>query len=291
MSLPDLSEVVLDALALHAEHATPESALDKLERPLVVASGNALPTGRVLFDGKQAEFCDEGRYQRALQTGHAYDSAVVISASGEKHAPRIVEDLAGRELPTYLLTCSPDSTAAGMLPASRVIATRQVPEPLTYNTSTYMGMMLTRTREDTAAIREHIRREVAPLVAEIGSYDAYYLLVRPEFDIEIPMFVTKFDELFGGRVNGRCYTMSQTLHAKTVVPWDQELFIGFGVDNEHLGFNRLHIPLYEGVGPVGMLAIGYFVIGSIQQQKPRWFAEHVDGYAKRQRELFELIDA
>src|ERR1035441_4045818 len=64
---------------------------------------------------------------------------------------------------------------------------------------------------------------------------------------------TKFDELFGGRLTGRCYTTEQTLHAKTVVPWEKELFIGIGVNNEDFGTERLNIPLPDDAGYVAMM--------------------------------------
>ena len=96
------------------------------------------------------------------------------------------------------------------------------------------------------------------------------------------MFITKFDELFGGRINGRCYTPEQTLHAKTVVPWDKELFISFGS-------KRLSISLPENCGYVAMLAIAYYVIGCIQSQKPPWFTDHADEYVRLQKQLFKEI--
>jgi hypothetical protein len=101
------------------------------------------------------------------------------------------------------------------------------------------------------------------------------------------MFMTKFDELFGGRVNGRCYTSEQTLHAKTVVPWEKELFISFGVKNEDFGTQRLDVPLPQKAGFVAMVATGYYVIGHIQRQKPPWFKQHADEYARIQKALFE----
>jgi hypothetical protein len=152
-----------------------------------------------------------------------------------------------------------------------------------------MGMMLTRTGEDPAAIERHITGVVADLVADLGESGAYYLMVRPEFECEREMFVTKFDELFGGRVAGRCYTPEQTLHAKTVVPWDEELFISFGCGNEDFGSRRLEIPLPEETGFVGMLAIGYYVIGRIQETHPPWFLEHAREYAEIQRALFAKL--
>jgi hypothetical protein len=285
--IPDLYEVVIAALDLHASYEMPYLRLGPARRRVVIASGNALPTGRIVFSDEDAVFCDEGQYEAALERTPGVDSAVVISASGTKHAPIIVEDLRARGLSPYLITCAPGSPAAALLPSGRVLATRSNPEPVTYNTSTYMGMALAKTREDPSKIRRHLLDNVAPLVSDLGKYQAFYLMLLPQFEAVLPMLVTKFDELFGGRVIGRCYTTEQTLHAKTVVPWDEELFISFGCQNEDFGSARLHVPLPEGAGFAAMIATGYYVIGHIQSQKPPWFKEHAEEYARIQKELFE----
>lgn len=197
----------------------------------MVASGNALPTGRILFAEERAVFAGEGQHFAILEREPDIDSALVVPASGHKHAPLIVHVLLERDLAPYLVTCDAGAPAARLLPAERVIETRSNPEPITYNTSTYMGMILARTREDPARIRRHLGEVVRPLLPDFNRYEAFYLMVLPEFEAEVPIFVTKFDELFGGRVNGRCYTTEQTLHAKTVVPWEEELFLSFGFEN------------------------------------------------------------
>src|SRR2546423_228761 len=143
--IPDLHEIVLKALELHSSYEMPKPTFEPSKRRLVVASGNALPTGQIMFADDRAIFSDEGRYLSVLDREPEIDSAVVISASGEKHAPIIVRDMLMRKLPTSLVTCTPTSSAAALLPKERVIATRSIPEPITYNTSTYLGMVLTKT--------------------------------------------------------------------------------------------------------------------------------------------------
>lgn len=285
--IPDLHEVVLRALDLHASYEIPRLQFAPASTRLVIASGNALPTGQVVFSDEPAIFSDEGQYSAALDRYPFIDSAVVVSASGEKHAPVIISDLLARGLSPYLITCSPNSPAAVMLPPERVLATRSIQEPITYNTSTYMGMMLAKTREDTSSIKHHLLANVLPLITGFEKFEAFYIMVPPHFELVAPMFITKFDELFGGRLTGRCYTTEQTLHAKTVVPWEKELFIGIGVNNEDFGLERLNIPLPDNAGYVAMMATGYFLIGHIQAQKPAWFKAHAVEYAARQKALFE----
>ena len=285
--IPELHEVVLGALELHSSSHLPELHFGTARKRLVIASGNALPTGRILFSDEDALFCDEGQYLAAIQRHPDIDSTVVISASGTKHAPIILADLMQRNFTPYLLTCAKDSPAAKMVPEDRVFVTPSVPEPITYNTSTYLGMVLAKTREDPAAIRDFLLQTVAPSIPDLRLYQAYYYMVSPEFETLLPMYLTKFDELFGGRLNGRCYTTEQTMHAKTVVPWDLELFVTIGTENEDYGRERLTIPVPKGFGFAAMIAIGYYTVGHIQSQNPPWFKEHAAEYKVIQNKLFE----
>ncbi|MBM4035615.1 MAG: hypothetical protein FJ291_28065 [Planctomycetes bacterium] len=290
-----LDEVVMDALKLYA---TPPSALPDLRaqlgrptRRLVTGSGNAFATGKILFADEDAVFADEGQYREKLGTAQTLgvDAAVVISASGEKDAPEIVAYLRDSfpKMPTHLLTCNGDSAAARLLRehqgADHVIVTPRNPEPITYNTSTYLGMILAKTHEEAGPILKHIEAEVvARIPRDLTQYDAFYLIVEPKFDLVREMLVTKFDELFGPMLVGRCYTWAHTRHAKTLVHSEKELFINFGVEYENTLFGhedaRLHIPVPEWAGYAAMVAIGYYVIGRIQAQFPAWFKWNADRY-------------
>ncbi len=290
----DLHEVVIDALRLYAappfELPDLQARLGTARRRLVTGSGNAFATGKIIFADEDAVFADEGQYQEKLERAEALgiDTVVVVSASGEKDAPEIVEYLKKNfpTMPTYLLTCNGGSRAANLLSGyqqNHVIVTPRNPEPITYNTSTYLGMILVKTREKVGPILRHIAAEVAPRIpGDLTKYSAFYLIVEPKFDLVREMFVTKFDELFGPMLVGRCYTWPQTRHAKTLVQSEKELFINFGVEYENTLFGhedaRLHIPVPEWAGYAAMVAIGYYVIGRIQAQFPPWFKWHADRY-------------
>jgi hypothetical protein len=288
LPIPNLKEVVLESLNFFSTQGVQPIDLQLPSKTIVVASGNALPTGRVLFGERNFVFRNEGTYQHFLDLNSNYEVAVVLSASGEKHAPDILQDLTNRGIEAYLVTSDGGSTAASILPRNHVFESPSIAEPLTYNTSTYLGMMLAKTGESANDILTHIQTNVAPLIADIGQYKAFYFLISTRFESLAEMFVTKFDELFGGRVIGRCYTMSQTMHAKTIVPWDEELFISLGENNNRFGTQRLHLPLAANSDFAAMLAIGYYVIGQIQAQKPPWFADNIQSYAAIQSKLFHL---
>ncbi len=293
--LINLDECVINALNLYIAKGVPEWALKKFNRPLVVGSGNAQITGKILFEDCDAVVADESTYQRRLEQIPSIDGAVIISASGGKHAPILAEDLKQRGIEPYLLTCKGDSPAAKVVGADRTIVFPSNEEPITYNTSTYLGMLLSKTGEDPNKILWHISSAVKPGIDGIDftQYDAFFLLVQPEFDAIREMFLTKFDELFQPVVSGRCFTVDQTIHAKTVIPSPKEMFISFGYENNQFGdpSARLNIPLPAGANYGALMMAGYFVVGCIQAQHPPYFKENASRYAQEQKRLFGLKEA
>jgi len=293
-SLIDLDECVANALNLFADPNTtfPKPNVGRFKRPLVVGSGNAIATGKIIFDGTDAVFADEGTYKSKLDTVEGIDGVILLSASGGKHAPIIAKAVKPRKLPLLLFTCNPSSLAGDDVDEVHVFPS--CPEPYTYNTSTYMAMMMGSVVADAQAeaqrVREHIRNVVDPALEafgkSLGSFQAFYLLVPEAFDLIRIMLTTKFVELFGRRVARDVFTWEQTKHATTVVEADSELFIAFGRENDAFGHDRLFVPLPEQATYPAVMAVGYYVIGKIQTQKPAWFKESVSAYAKKASAVF-----
>jgi hypothetical protein len=292
--LIDLDQCVINALELFANPKTmlPKPDFRRFAHPLVVGSGNAAATGRIMFADTDAVFADESTYKISLEVVPNIDAVVIVSASGGKHAPIIAEFLRsrGKTIPILLLTCN--KKAEAKKDVDETIEFPWNPEPYTYNTSTYMGMILSKTREDPKAILDHIKKAVNPVVREfgtpVGSFDAYYLLVPEPLDLIRPMLSTKFVELFGRRVARDVFTKAQAMHATTLVPYDTELFISFGVENDWWGMpqRRLHIPLPSNAGHAAIMAVGYYVIGKIQAQKLPFFKTNVAAYCEDAEKWF-----
>lgn len=289
-TLPTLDVAVLGALELFEDTSLLNIDLVRMRHPLVLGSGNAATVGRILFAEHDAIFADESTAPMKLRNARdGIHNAVIISASGAKHAHTLAEDLKSRHIETWLLTNNEDAPAKEVIPDDHVFVFPRNREPYTYNTSTYMGMLLTKTNEDPHALRTFIEDTVSPAIPDrLGAYDAFYAIVPAEFDLLRAMMRTKFDELFGARVTGRVFTLEQSKHAKTVVPSESECFISFGEENTVFGppKDRVTIPLPEGIGYAGMMAIAYYVIGRIQAQHPPYFAEHIAAYVKRASTLF-----
>lgn len=278
-SLPDLDVAVLGALELFSH--TPLPSLPRCS--LVLGSGGAHVVSGLLFpDSVRA---DEGTYEAALD---GVDTALVLSASGGKHAVEMARTLKERGILTWLLTTNPEAPANAHVAEERVVLFPKNREPYTYNTSTYLGMLLSHTGEDPEEIHAHLSAHMPSLEGRFEGYDAFYFILPPEHRAVGELFSIKFGELFGGRVAFRAHTLEESKHAKTVVPYEKECFVCFGDENERFGTpeQRVHIPLPEGAGAAAVMALGYGVIGAIQRQHPSYFKEHIAGYVKEASNLF-----
>ncbi|OGL78590.1 hypothetical protein A3J43_00945 [Candidatus Uhrbacteria bacterium RIFCSPHIGHO2_12_FULL_54_23] len=290
-SLPDLDVAVLAALELFQKAPLPQMDLSAYRRPLVVGSGNAEATGRIVFQDIDAVFASESNYEDKLKRMSDIDGVVLVSASGEKHAPLIAKTAKQYGKPVTLITNTPRSTASQVLDLKHADQEYVFPknrEPYTYNTSTYMGMILGATREDPAAIYAFLQKRIASMeFPDFSRYNKFFLILPPHLSGIARMLQVKFIELFGRRIARDVETSEYMRHATTVVPSD-ELFISFGVENATWGKpeNRFHVPLPEGAGYVAMMAVGYYVIGQIQKQHLPYFKEHLAAYTTEVSELF-----
>jgi len=288
-NLPDLDTVVLGALEFFAQKEIELPQLPELQQPLVVGSVNAATTGRLLFENTRAVFANGSTYKQVLNTHTEIEEAVVVSASGGKHSIAIVQTLLEKNIATHLFTNNPAASAAEQLDASYVHIFPKIREPYTYNTSTYMSMLIAQSGEDPGAIHDFLMEEVVPRVPEtLHEYDSFLIMIPEQFAEMHDMFVTKFDELFGPKVSGRVFTLEQAKHAKTVVSSEKEYFISIGAAQTLFGEKdqRVHIPLPAEAGLAAMMAVGYFVIGNIQKQHPPYFKEGIAQYVDAASEIF-----
>ena len=285
--LPDLDVCVLGALELFAENGLPSLELGNYKRPLVLGSGNAEVTGRIIFENYDAVFANESTYEEKLKAVPSIDGAILISASGGKHAIGIAKRLKELGKECRLLTCNREAPAKEYIDSDKLFVFPKNREPYTYNTSTYMGMILASTKEDPKEIQDYIEKNVENAINEnIGKYEGYYLMLPSKFDSTRGLFITKFVELFGRKVGRDVFTDEQSKHATTVVP-SNELFIEFGETGFHMKGDRLQVPLPKNAKNGTMMAIAYYVIGKIQAQKPPYFKQNIKEYCKSASELFD----
>jgi hypothetical protein len=283
--LIDLDDCVINALELFIEKGVPELELARFKRPLVVGSGNAAATGRIIFEKTDAVFADESNFEMKLKSIKDIDRVVLISASGGKHAP-VIAKLAKQRYRKNVVLFTNNENALAKKYADESYVFPKNTEPYTYNTSTYMGFILAATKEEPKKILDFIKNKLDKIkMPEFRKYKGYYILVPEEFEGISKMLHTKFTELFGRNIARDIETFEYSKHATTVVPSD-ELFISFGRKNNILGKDRFFVPLPKKAGYGAMMAVGYYVIGKMQKAYPQWFKDNIEEYCKKASKIF-----
>jgi hypothetical protein len=274
--LINLDKCVINALDLLSSSKFPKIK-NIFKNPLIVGSGNAAAIGKILFHGI---FANESNYLEKLKT-EKIDGCILISASAGKHSPIIAKQMKKKKIKTILLTNNPKGKATKFVDKTYVFPKNI--EPYTYNTSTYLGMILAKTNEDPQKILNFLKKLKIPALKK---YNSYYFIVPEKFDPIRELFETKFDELFGPMIQGEAFTYEQTKHAKTLVKSNKELFISLGVDNKAFGKNKLNskLPKWADFGLI--FCLGYYIIGKIQESNKPWFKENIENYVKEASKLF-----
>ncbi|MBY0539211.1 hypothetical protein K2P56_02100 [Patescibacteria group bacterium] len=289
-TLPTLDVCVLATLERFERDGIPKLPQLSSGKILIVGSVNAAATGRILATYlKNAVCADESDYEKVVSENPDIILALLISASGGKHAVRIAQDFQKLKLRTILVTHNPAPLAGEYVEKKDIFLLPKNREPYTYNTSTYLGIILSVTQESPLQIRTFIENAVIPKVRkDFEKFDAFFITIPTSLRLIAPMLLTKFDELFGSRVSGRTYTHEQAKHATTVVPSPTEFFISFGKPTPVAPLDRnLTIPLPDDAGYGLLVAISYFLIGEIQKQHPPYFKEHIAEYCARASKLFD----
>mgnify|MGYP000076623210 CR=1 FL=1 len=275
--LINLDICVINALNLQKSEKLPQ-VKTPFKNPLVVGSGNAAAVGKMLFSGIHA---NESNYLQKIKENKV-DGCILISASAGKHAPKIAKKMKSLRLRTILLTNNPKGKAVKLVSKTHVFPKNI--EPYTYNTSTYLGMILSITKEDPQKILKFLKTLKIP---SLKKYKAYTILVPEKFDGVREFYETKFDELFGPKIIGKSFTFEEEKHAKTVVKSSKELFVGLGVPNKVFGKNHLNYPLPKWANHGLMFCLGYYIIGKIQAENPPWFKRSIKTYVKEASRLFK----
>lgn len=285
-NIPNLDVCVLGALELFSDTKIPKIEVP-FKKPLIVGSGNAEATGKILFEDKDAIFASESNFEEKLKKINLIDGIVLISASGGKHAPIIAKTAKKIGKKVVLITNNQNALAKEY--SDRVFVFPKQREPYTYNTSTYIGMILGKTHENPREIYDFIISKIDKIkIPNFKKYNKYYLIVPTRFSGIIRMLNVKFIELFGRRVARDVETSEYVKHATTVVP-SEELFISFGEPNNVWGKkkNQLCVPLPENSDYGAMMAIGYYIIGKIQKAHPPYFKNNILDYTKNVSKIFK----
>ena len=278
-----LDKNVLLALDFFVKNPPPSFDNKDFSLPFVVGSGNAYNTGLILFSDTAAIFADESNFKKLLPAFEkAIDSklitqAVIISASGGKDSVWEIELAKKYSLNTTLLTTKADSPAAKI--ADKVYVFKSIDEPYTYNVSTYMGMILSSTKENPGKIKEFVNSIEFP--KNFVDYEAYSFVLPDKFLNICPMLDIKKSELFGPNLSLRAFPQGHARHAKFVIRSEKELIISINEKNEFYGDpnSRWNVSIPEELlDYAAIMAITYFIIGKIQISKPQFYKENIANY-------------
>lgn len=278
----NLDQNVLLALDFFSENPPPSLDINTFNLPFVVGSGNAYNTGLILFSEKAAIFADESNFKKLIA---AFDKAikdklitqaVIISASGGKDSVWEIELAKKYFLHTTLLTTKGNSDAAKI--ADKVYVFDSIDEPYTYNVSTYMGMILSATKDNPIEIKSYINSLKFP--DNFDNYKSYSFVVPDKYMHICPMLDIKKSELFGPNLSIRAFSQGHARHAKFVIRSKDELVITLGFKNEYFGDpkHRWDIPVPDNINFATVLAVTYYIIGKIQNAKPQYFKENIVSY-------------
>ncbi|MBS3115988.1 hypothetical protein J4421_00150 [Candidatus Woesearchaeota archaeon] len=286
-NIPNLDTCVLAALELFSKTKLPSLPISKWKRPLVIGSGNAAAIGQIIFNDHDAVYANENSYQEKLLKIKNIDAVLIFSASGGKHAPLMAKEAKKRKKPVYLITNNQKALAAKELPSQNVFIFPKNREPYTYNTSTYLGMILGKTRENPYHILQFIEKTIAKLnFPNFQNYGAFYLLLPPQFELMREMLDKKFVEMFGRELAYSIFSTEYVKHATTIVKRPDELFISFGDKNTLWGKDRFDLPLPAKADYGSIMAVSYFIMGQIQKSKPPWFKKNIVSYCKEISAIF-----
>lgn len=277
MNIITLDQNVLQALDFFAQNPPPLVDIQRFKSPFVVGSGNAYNTGAILFSGRNAVLADESNFKLIMGNADKKNQdVVVISASGGKDSVWEIELAKKYGLKTTLLTTKAQSDAAKI--ADVVIVFKSIPEPYTYNVSTYMGMILGVTHENPLKIKQFI--EGIKLPTNFSQHTAYAFVLPDKYIPLCPMLDIKKSELFGPYLSLRAFSQGHARHAKFVIRSPEELVISLGQKNEYFGDpnHRWDIDLPAESNFASIMAMTYFIVGKIQESKPPYYKENIERY-------------
>jgi len=186
----------------------------------------------------------------------------VISASGEKHAPIILDTAKKYQKNTFLISSSEQSS--GRTKADDSLVMPKIEEPYTYNTSTYFGYIFAENPTlDLESLKTFITSTLNDSISTIDftQYKSFFIVLPDEFVLLREMLEIKFIELFGRKIARDVFTYEQMKHATTVVSDDNELFLCFGnMTGIQYGKNQVNLPIFDRENYGAMMLVGYYLI-------------------------------
>jgi len=277
-NIPNLDLVVMWALELFSRKN--DFFIDDFwfKKPVIIWSGNAKNTSKIIYKNTDSVFADENNYKEALNMSWI-DWVVIFSASGWKHAPIIAKYALWLNIEVKLITCNSENDTNSIIWIENVIVTPRNLEPYTYNTSTYMWWILAKTKENPIEIIDFIENKLDKILPNnFYEYNWFLFAIPNKFAWVAPLIDVKFIELFGRNISRDIKTFEELKHAVTIVPNKKELCIKFGEDEIYYNWEILNIILPENIWLAWFMAIWYYIVWKMQSQMPPYFKDNIIQY-------------
>lgn len=277
-NIPNLDLVVMSALELFSVNKDFSLWEFWFNKPVIIWSGNAKNTSKIIYENTNAVFADENNYKESININWV-DWVVIFSASWGKHAPIIAKYAISKNLKVKLITCNKENETNSIIWKENVIVTPKNMEPYTYNTSTYMWWIFAKTNENPVEIIEFIENKLDKILPNnFYTYNWFLFVIPNKFAWIAPLIDVKFIELFGRNVSRDIKTFEELKHAVTVVPNKKELCIKFGSEEIYYNGEVLNISLPENIWLAWFMAIWYYIVWKIQWQFPPYFKDNIKSY-------------
>lgn len=286
--IPYLHDSVLKALEFFKKEKKVKLKLPEDKLILAVGSVNAFNTAKLLLSNQATIFADESNLKNTLQVfqklikDKVIKKALLISASGEKDAVWEMQELKKRNIEVTLLTCNPQASTIAMADFHYVF--KKLTEPYSYNFSTYFSMLLSSHNENIGEMIKYLKS--LKIEKQLKNFNYFTFLLPDKWRAVADMIKVKDDELFAAKSSLRAFSYGQARHAKFIYQNKKEMVLSFG-DNDYFGFleNRLELKIPTKVGPAFALALGYYIVGLIQKQKPDYFKKSLKDYCLKRGPL------
>lgn len=279
--IPYLNDSVLKTLEFFKKEKKVKLKLPEDKLILAVGSVNAFNTAKLLLNNQATIFADESNLKNTLQVFHklikdkVIKKALLISASGEKDAVWEMKELKKRNIEVTLLTCNPQASTIAL--ADFYYFFKKLKEPYSYNFSTYFSMLLSSHNENIGKMIKYLKS--LKIEKQLKNFNYFTFLLPDKWRAVADMIKVKDDEMFAAKSSLRAFSYGQARHAKFIYQNKKEMVLSFG-DNDYFGFleNRLELKMPTKVGPAFALALGYYIVGLIQKQKPDYFKKSLKDY-------------
>lgn len=280
MKIKNLDEVVLDALDLFSDYHNKAILKSYSWRhTMIFGSWNAKNTINLMYEDSDCILADENNFKELIKK-YNIKRIIIYSASGSKHAVIAAKYSKELDIEIKLVTCTKNNPTTNIIWEKNTLVTSKNIEPYTYNTSTYLWWIISKTNEDPVKIKKLLKEKIDNLEVDFNKYNWYLLAIPNHFAKIWPFLDVKFTELFWRNISRDIKTFEELKHAVTVVPNKKELCISFWDWEFYFQNDKINIDIPDDLWLAWFFCLWYYLVWKIQASNPPYFKENIEEYIK-----------